>query len=612
MNTVDVKVFKGLQTALEPQSIERGAASRSLNWRTQGDHIELRRGMARVGADAGAGKVTGLFTSRKANNDEVTWRTRGKKLEYYNATTEAWVEVNTADILGTAADGEDVSFADYATNQGNQVWFASPNSSLFKIMTANPGDPVDQYDSSKNFKGLISIVLNRMFLWRRKSDKTAPYGSYIDNLLNTTVTAEAIAGAGATRSGTLAFKGGGAKRTCFAVTFTDGTESFSDDYSGNLTGSAGGTGTINYATGAYSITFAVAPVNPVTATYQWEDSTNHGIADFTKSTPRLAGQGFIFRQDDAGGALQTVLTYSDIQYCIHQFKTWKLDIGVDDTTATNRIFRTQVGIPNWRAAIATGDGIYYVDDSDIANPQFRVLTFDVYAQEVVPKSRSLNLNLAGYRFDKACAFAFENMILIACRTENSDVNNVVFSYDLKWKAWDIYDYYVSCFAVNNGELWAGDSLSNNVFKLFSGYDDDDSLINNYWDSKLDNLDIERLKKTKRLPLQGLIQPDQKMDVYGAFDNGDFVYLGKVEGDGSYVDAGTPISIGNNTIGSKAVGSGDADSAYNYYTELPIRTDKFEEVILRFIATEIGFVSVSMYAFKDIRVKEKRLPRKYRS
>jgi len=177
MNTVDVKVFKGLQTALEPQSIERGAASRSLNWRTQGDHIELRRGMARVGADAGAGKVTGLFTSRKANNDEVTWRTRGKKLEYYNATTEAWVEVNTADILGTAADGEDVSFADYATNQGNQVWFASPNSSLFKIMTANPGDPVDQYDSSKNFKGLISIVLNRMFLWRRKSDKTAPYGS---------------------------------------------------------------------------------------------------------------------------------------------------------------------------------------------------------------------------------------------------------------------------------------------------------------------------------------------------------------------------------------------------------------------------------------------------
>jgi len=103
-----------------------------------------------------------------------------------------------------------------------------------------------------------------------------------------------------------------------------------------------------------------------------------------------------------------------------------------------------------------------------------------------------------------------------------------------------------------------------------------------------------------------------MDVYGAFDNGDFVYLGKVEGDGSYVDAGTPISIGNNTIGSKAVGSGDADSAYNYYTELPIRTDKFEEVILRFIATEIGFVSVSMYAFKDIRVKEKRLPRKYRS
>lgn len=45
---------------------------------------------------------------------------------------------------------------------------------------------------------------------------------------------------------------------------TDGTETFTDDGAGTLTGSAGGTGTINYITGVFSITFgAVVPVATV-------------------------------------------------------------------------------------------------------------------------------------------------------------------------------------------------------------------------------------------------------------------------------------------------------------------------------------------------------------
>lgn len=45
------------------------------------------------------------------------------------------------------------------------------------------------------------------------------------------------------------------------VTITDGVEDFSDDGCGRLTGDAGGSGTINYTTGAYSITFNVNVVN---------------------------------------------------------------------------------------------------------------------------------------------------------------------------------------------------------------------------------------------------------------------------------------------------------------------------------------------------------------
>jgi len=48
---------------------------------------------------------------------------------------------------------------------------------------------------------------------------------------------------------------------------TDGVETFRDDGEGNLLGNQGGTGTITYLTGAYTINFAAPPAGPVTADY---------------------------------------------------------------------------------------------------------------------------------------------------------------------------------------------------------------------------------------------------------------------------------------------------------------------------------------------------------
>lgn len=53
------------------------------------------------------------------------------------------------------------------------------------------------------------------------------------------------------------------------LAITDGVEAFTDDGFGNLTGAAGGVGTINYKTGAYSLTFNanVVLATDVTADY---------------------------------------------------------------------------------------------------------------------------------------------------------------------------------------------------------------------------------------------------------------------------------------------------------------------------------------------------------
>lgn len=60
------------------------------------------------------------------------------------------------------------------------------------------------------------------------------------------------------------------------VVVTDGTETFSDDGMGNLTGDAGGSGTINYQTGAISVTFNANVTNAVDVEVDY-DLKLHGV-----------------------------------------------------------------------------------------------------------------------------------------------------------------------------------------------------------------------------------------------------------------------------------------------------------------------------------------------
>jgi hypothetical protein len=375
-----------------------------------------------------------------------------------------------------------------------------------------------------------------------------------------------------------------------------------------LTGSLGNTGTINYTSGAFTTTASGAG----TADYQWENSNNNGITDFTKSAPRTAGQGFVFRQDDGGSPTQNVCSYGETEYCLHKRLAYALTLTATDTAATNLIYRDNVGIPNWRAAVPTGDGVYFIDDLDQTDPKFRLLTINNVSTQVIPVPISNALNLRDYRFDKGVCEENGDLIIFGCRHKDSTENNTTFVYDKRYKAFDRLDYIFSCLAKYNGALVSGDAISDNVYELFSGFDDNGSTIPNYWESRLDDFDIQTLKKTRKLWVQVELSADQTLKFYLQTDRGSWVLVGTQNGSDDNVDTIPRTVIGSDAIGQSTLGGQTSTNVYNYTKEIRLQNGKFQYVKFKVEATAIGYASVSTYNFFDIIQNAQKLPQKYRA
>lgn len=621
-----VSSFKGLNTFVkDTKALKPGIATQSKNWLTAkfGDHIELRRGSALLGATraTGAGKVTGLGVGVDYLGNEVAFYSHNRKVKYYDATLDDTVEVlsraGASDILYAAADGEDCWFSPYQNLGGSNMYVGAPHTSVWKIPVANPGSAVDQLVDNFRF-GFLRFGQGRSFAGRRygttagNQDLSGMYLSDIDHALLsgfTQVTGESYGtgdGSTTTFTHTLATLSGTAK-TAMYVAVTDGVETFNDNRDGTLTGSAGGTGTVNYATGAVSVTFAVAPLNlaAITCSYYVELATTDGPLDFDTSSTG-AGKAKIFRQDDSG-PFMAALSFLDVNYCFHLLKTYALTTTIDDTQATNLPYRN-IGVPYPRAVKETPDGILVVDTSNPNEPKIRRLEIGRNTNNltIVPTAISDALYLSGYDFSKAVAFRWGDYEIACCGEYVNGVakgyNSVMLVRNVVSGAWDVLDYRASCLAILDGALIAGDAISNNVYTLFSGFDDDESAIDNYWQDGQLNLGTDNLKVAHYQRVQGLIQKDQTIAVYNILDDGTPVWVFNIEGDGSYVDQGINTTIGSTTLGSKVIGGGGEETAHPFDVTFPIHTDRFQYISTGFRALGIGHAAINANTYKDIRDK----------
>lgn len=600
-NLINKSLNAGIYNAPDLETIPRSAARKSLGFLTTFKGVELAKGKVRLGnLSTGGGSTSALHFGYRVDSTAVAFRQISTAVQYYNSANLTWTNVITG-----LTSGNKGTFTNVVGLAGNFVFFFSRDG-IWKIPVANPASAIDMYSEAINFKGNALFDAGRHYLWNREKDTTGLYLSHIDEANYTTVDDEALSDVS---SGTLAFKGS-TTRSCFGIelTVTTSGQVFTDDLNGVLNGDQGGVGTINYATGAYTTDDTGAG----TVDYQWEDSNNGGVTDFRYSATRVAGEGDVLRQDEGGDAIQQVHALESSHFSFKKQRIYKLTLDDTDTTGNNRVFRTGVGIPSMGASTPTSSGIVFLNTFNPDNPELHILERNPFGDNFNTRNLTPQFNYSGYTFDECVMDTFGDYVLFTGKTQGATANNLIFMVNLKLNnAVSVLLYHADSFAKDGGYLYIGDSLSNNVYQILSGNDDDGGLVTAYWEGNEEEYDTESLKRQRKVRFKGFIAKDQSFLVQVSYDNADFQTVGTISGDGSYVDGGSPYLIGSDIVGAILVGGNIEDTVYPYIKEFKINSPKFRKRVWRIVPQALGYMSLTMIHDIDILLYEEKLPTKYR-
>lgn len=602
----------GTENLFGDEIINQDASQSQQNWYNQDGKLILIPGKLLIGQSGVVGKVTGEILGYKSNGTKVHWRKIGTKIQYYDGSL--WQDVVTG--LTSSAD---YSFTNYSSLAGSFT-FAIGVDGIYKMNNANPGSYISLYDSARNFQGKAFINKGRMILWDIPNDKTVLRGSWIDAQNGTVYTS--VAGEATTSlTGTLAFKAGDAHRNCFGVviTLTASGEVYTDNNNGLLVGSLGGTGTINYITGAYTMTNAGVG----TAAYQWENSNVKGVTDFTKSATRVAGEGFQFPQDEGGDPILNVVIGVNGYYSLKQNSAYRLLIDSDDLGATNEVYQKEMGILSYRGSLATSAGIIFMNTNNKEKPEMTILQQSLTGDSLIPKTLFKQFKFSNYLYDDATFATYDRYVLVFCKSLNAVNNDILLLCDVTANIVNITNYAGRTAVTNDGILYMGSSIVQSVYNLFSGFDDDGYSISNYWIGKGETYAIksrslkyaafgQSLKKFRKIRLKGGISLNQSFGVYISYDDAGFQLVGTILGSGSYVDYSSPQTIGSNYIGEAQIGGDQLTSIYPYFAEIRLKkVPKFRKRTIKFVALGIGYVHIEYQLDFDLTVFESKISARFR-
>lgn len=392
-------------------------------------------------------------------------------------------------------------------------------------------------------------------------------------------------------------------------------EVFTDDNNGILLSNNGGTGTINYTTGAYSVTFVNPPLNTIAVEgdYQWEDTNDGGVTDFRYTTPaRLAGEGDVFRQDEGGDKILNVEIFEGLYYSIKERTVYELSLTADDTDATNQIFRKNIGMPNWRASASTSQGIIFLNTANPSNPELTIIRRNITGDSLEASNLIPHYDLSQFEWDKCAMSVYGKRVLFTGKTIGATRNNRVFDYVPTQNSVDELRFDVNMFSEADGLLFSGDSITDNVFQMFSSYSDDSFELDREWVGNEEGYGVDNLKKFKRVRFRGTISKGLKFKVYVITDNGNRKLVGTILGTGNHIDSAAEGLIGSAEVGSQEVGGGGTGTVDSpFYIEMKVSVGKFSKRTFVIVPEGFGFGTIREIDDRDIRLYASRMPSKYR-
>lgn len=396
-------------------------------------------------------------------------------------------------------------------------------------------------------------------------------------------------------------------------------EEFTDDYSGNLKSNLDGVGNINYVTGEVSVTFNEEPKENsiLEIIYQKQNQNDGGITDFRFSANRVAGEGFILRQDIGGDPILSVLILDGSYFSMKERSVYRAFIPADDNPAgvTNDVFRRNTGIQHWASALVTSKGIIYMDMFDERNPRMTLLTRGAYGDVFNSKSFAEHFEFRNYDWSEAFMSIYDESVAITTKSKGSDFNDTLLIVNLFEDRVDRFNYRGNSLANSDGELYIGDSLSTQVNIAFSGFSNLGTEIDNFWLGKEEVMGTERLKKVRFLRMKGDISLDQELKVYIKYDEKEPELIGVIKGNSEFVDFKKTKTIGQSMVGEEMVGGNNdfliegVDTA-PYFVEFKINQKKFNTRQILLVAGT-GYVSVEKVIEEDILHYHNRMPKNRR-
>ncbi len=400
----------------------------------------------------------------------------------------------------------------------------------------------------------------------------------------------------------------------FGVYTSGGTvqqsEYFTDNFLGELASNKGGTGTINYATGVYTLDFVNTTSTTVFGEYQWEDSSVEGVVDFTKSATRLAGEGFVVRQDIGGDAIKLVLPLDGSYFSMKEQSCYQFTLDSTDLNPSNIIFRVDIGVKSLRSAISTSRGIVFMNTSNETDPNVEILYKSSTSDTFSTKPLFSQYKFADFGYEDALLDTWNEYVIIGCTKDSVENNRLLLCNVLRDTVDETY-YGIRTSTRLGGLLQGGDPVSQTTYELFTGVDDVNNKILNYWESAADDYGRDIIKKAKRLRFMGGIDPNQSIQVWISLDDGDSQLVGTILGSGDYVDYNSSYAIGTNVVGADTVGGGDSIAAYPYFVEIKIKVPKYRKRSIKFVAKGYGYASVSRITDFDIFTYTDKMPSRYR-